>query len=136
MIEPNWYPGRKQLRQFAAASLVGFALIGYFVVYRKVHSLNGAYACAAIGILSFLVGMVRPESIRPLYALLMGLTLPIGWLISAVFLRIIFYGFFTPIGIVFKIAGRDPLKTRKPAGASFWIDHRDRTDSESYFRQA
>ncbi len=135
MITPNWNPRAKQLRQFAAAGLVGFGLVGW-MFWHKVHSPTGAYIFWTIGALTFVVGMATPEAIRPLYALLMAVTLPIGWLVSAIFLRIIFYIFLTPIGLIFRALGRDPLRLRKPSGTSFWIDHRDRPDIESYFRQA
>jgi hypothetical protein len=145
VIKPNWYPGEKQLRQFAGISLPGFGLIGLVVVYHSdtltlsnvFASVNAANVLWAIGAVVFFVGMILPEAIRPVYGLLMLVTLPIGWLISAFFLRLIFYGVMTPIGFFFKLTGRDPLRLRRPEGAaSFWLDHRDRAELSSYFRQA
>lgn len=136
MITPNWYPQNKQLRQFAAAGLVGFGVLG-LSSYYKWHSPNAAYVLWALAGLTFFVGMIAPEGIRPLYTLLMAVTLPIGWVVSAVLLRIIFYVFLAPIGFVFRIIGRDSLRLKRPPpGGSLWIDHPDRTDLESYFRQA
>lgn len=136
MITPNWYPGNKQLRQFSGAALFGFGILG-LSFYFKWHSPHAAYVFWVIGAFTFVAGMVAPEVVRPLYALLMAVTLPIGWVVSAVLLRLIFYVFLTPIGLVFRMIGRDPLRLRRPpAGASLWIDHPDRTDLESYFRQA
>jgi Saxitoxin biosynthesis operon protein SxtJ len=135
MIAPNWYPEKKQLRQFAVAALFGFGLLGY-MFYHKGHWINAAYACWILGAVTMLMGLASPYSVRPLYALLMAVTLPLGLLISAVLLRIIFYGFVTPLGLFFRLIGRDALHLKKPVGASFWIDHRDRPNTESYFRQA
>ena len=142
MINPNWYPGHKQLRQFAVMCLPGFAAIGFMI-----HRFSGGTfstlledstfrTFAVIGAVLCVTGLALPGLIRPVYALLMLVTLPIGWLISSLLLRIIFYGFFTPMGFVFKLIGRDPLKLRKPQSATFWVAHRQRTDSMSYFRQA
>lgn len=135
MIAPNWYPEKKQLRQFAVAAFVGFGLLG-FTIYHKANSPNAAYACWILGVVTMLLGLPLPYAVRPLYALLMAVTLPLGLLISALFLRIIFYCFVTPLGLFFQLIGRDALRLKKPVGASFWLDHRDRPDSESYFRQA
>ncbi|MEK6644554.1 MAG: SxtJ family membrane protein [Planctomycetota bacterium] len=143
MIAPNWYPEKKQLRQFAVAALFGFGLLGYMFYHeahwpfhQKADSPNAAYTCWIIGGVTMLLGLASPYSVRPLYVLLMALTLPLGLVISAVLLRVIFYGFVTPLGLFFRLIGRDALRLKKPVGASFWIDHRDRPTTESYFRQA
>ena len=39
----------------------------------------------------------------------MVLAFPIGWTVSQVILLLMFYGLFTPIGLVFRLIGRDPL---------------------------
>lgn len=135
MITPSWYPTRKQLRQFAMAALPGFGLIGLFV-WRMGGSVQTAYTVAAIGPVVSVAGLVWPESIRWLYLLLCGLAFPIGWVVSAVLLRAIFYGLFTPVGFVFRLMGRDPLRMKKPAGSTYWLEHPERGEIASYFRQA
>jgi hypothetical protein len=139
MINPSWYPSDKQLRQFAAICLPGFGLIGTACHYGWGFFPVSSTAANTFWILAvgaFLIGIARPTAIRPLYTVMMAVTLPIGWLISAIFLRAIFYGLFTPIGFVFKLIGRDPLHLQKPQSASFWVKHEQRTDPMSYFRQA
>lgn len=135
MITPDFYPTHKQLRQFAVAALFGFALIGYMFFYHGAIT-TGFKVCAGLGMVIFALGMIAPESIRIVYALLILITLPIGWLISNILLRVIFYLVFTPIGMVFKLTGRDPLRLQKPSAGSYWLEHPERTDPKSYFRQA
>lgn len=134
MINPSWYPSKKQLRQFAAICLPGFALIGW-LSFRQGRP-TAAYVCWSIGVAAFLVGMPFPDVLRPLYAVLMAITLPIGWLVSAVFLRVIFYLVFTPVGLVFRMMRRDPLRLTRPTGDTYWLDHEQRTDLASYYRQS
>ncbi len=134
MIKPSWYPAKKQLRQFAAVCLPGFAVIGWLWFWPS-HP-TAAYVCWGLGVAAFLIGMLVPDAIRPLYAALMAVSLPIGWLVSALFLRVIFYLVFTPIGLVFRLMNRDVLRVRKPPGNSYWLDHAQRTDSASYYRQS
>jgi hypothetical protein len=144
MITPSWYPNRSQLRQFAMISLPGFGLVGAVVMRwsetlawgNVLASVNPANVLWAVGALVFLVGLASPEAIRPLYLLMMALTLPIGWVVSALLLRGIFYLVFTPLGLVFRLIGRDPLRLKKPAGDSFWLDHPDRVDAASYYQQS
>ena len=66
----------------------------------------------------------------------MGLALPIGWLVSNVLLRVIFYAVLTPIGVFFRLTGRDALQLKKPNTDSYWTPHTQRRDQASYFRQA
>lgn len=135
MIAPSWYPTDRQLRQFALISLVGFPLIG--LVFSRFHVDARLFkVMAGVGVVVALVGLVSPKTIRPLYALLIAITMPIGWVISNVLLRVIFYLLFTPLGLIFRLIGRDPLVIRRPAGDSYWRDVRATPDLASYYRQA
>lgn len=133
MINPTWYPSRKQLRQFAAICLPGFGLFGWMLWPARP---TAAEVCWGIGAAAFLIGLPFPDVLRPLYAFLMAITLPIGWLVSAVLLRVIFYLVFTPIGLVFRMMGRDALRLKRSSGNTYWLDHRQRTDLANYYRQS
>ena len=59
--------------------------------------------------------MIRPEWLRSIYVGWMVLAFPIGWTVSQVMLAVMFFGLFTPIGLVFRLIGRDPLqRARQP----------------------
>jgi hypothetical protein len=135
MITPNWYPGEKQLRQFAMICLPAFGMIGY-MVYRWSGSQNAGWIVAAFGGACFLAGLARPRAVGPVYFLLISITMPIGWLVSHIILRVIFYGMVTPLGLFFRLIGRDPLQLKKPQTSTFWQEHTQRSDPQSYFRQA
>lgn len=136
MITPNWSPGDRQLRQFGWACLPGFAVVGFFVAYRIFGSVNAAYALIGFGVLCLLASLVRPGLLLPIYTVLMAITMPIGWCLSHILLRLFFYGVLTPIGFVFRMIGRDPLMIRKPDGSSYWREHTQRTDPLTYYRQS
>lgn len=135
MIEPNWYPTHKQLRQFAIISLAGFGLIGAALRWRFGLEI-APIVLWALGGVTFVAGMISPKAVLPIYSLLLGLSVPIGWVVSNLFLRIIFYGIMTPFGLVLRATGRDPLRLKKPAGGSYWRDHEPRESLGSYYRQA
>ena len=52
----------------------------------------------------------------------MVLAFPIGWTVSQVILAVMFYGLFTPIGLVFRLIGRDPLQPHASARARNLLD--------------
>lgn len=60
---------------------------------------------------------VLAELLRPIYVAWMVAAFPIGWTISLVVMAAMFYGLFTPIGLFFRLIGRDSMELQ----ASLWI---------------
>ncbi len=141
MLAANWYPDKKQLRQFALACVPGFAFVG-LMIHLKGHPLATVWqsqlfwTLSAVGVFVCGLGLAIPPAVRPVYVLLMGLTMPIGFVVSHVFLRVIFYLMLTPLGLLFRLIGRDPLLLKKPNVNSYWQPHDQRTDPVSYYRQS
>jgi hypothetical protein len=128
-------PTTGTLRQFAGLWLVFFGGLGLWEALGRGHSALGAgllVAAAAIG----LPGLVRPGLLRPIYVAWMVLAFPIGWTISLVMIAILYYGLFTPIGLVFRLIGRDALhRTRRPGLETYWAPKPTTTDPRRYFKQ-
>ena len=135
MIGPNWHPTRPQLRQFAVAGLVASAIVGTALRWRFGHDVVPLLIWSFGGAV-FLLGMFSPTSVRPVYRVLMVVTLPMGWAVSSVFLRVIYYGILTPIGFVLRFVGRDPLRIKKPSTSSYYLERKQTRDLSSYYRQA
>ena len=76
MIEPTWYPNRKQLRQFAFFTLIGFGFLGWLIWQSSGIPLAGQLLLG-FAVATFLVGLPFPMAIRPVYVAVMGITLPI-----------------------------------------------------------
>jgi hypothetical protein len=67
--------------------------------------------------------------------MMMGLS-PIGWVMSHLILAIIYYLVLTPVGLVLRALGRDPLHRRfEPEAKTYWIDRGEEPAVERYFRQ-
>ena len=135
MITPQWRPDARHLRQFAWVSLVGFPALG-FLLWRAHGAPWMAGALVALGVVVWLVGLVQPDRIRLVYVALLAVSVPIGWVVSGVLLRLMFYGVITPVGLLFRLTGRDALSLRCPEGQSYWRDLEPHEDGASYFRQA
>jgi hypothetical protein len=136
MIATQWNPDRKQLRQFAGIWFPAFcALVGWSIARKTGHWHEVEIGWATAGIIS-IAGLVFPPLIRPIFVGLILLTYPIGWVVSHVLLGLIFYGIVTPIGIILRVTGHDPLQINAPLGNSLWKSPTGKTDPASYLRQS
>jgi hypothetical protein len=145
IFDINWRPDRPQLRTFGLGALAAFGLLGAWVFFR--HSLFGfpmdadaAHLAACLlwvaGIVCAVLALEWPAALRPLYIGLSVVGVPIGWVVSHLAMAIIFYGVLTPIGLVMRLSGRDPLHRKFDRSArSYWVDCRRRDDIRRYFRQ-
>ena len=73
---------------------------------------------------------------RAVYRALTLLTFPIGWVISHVLLALVYYLLLTPIGLLLRATGRDPLQRRlDPEAETYWIEREGDRPANTYFRQ-
>ena len=71
-----------------------------------------------------------------MYVGLTLLALPVGYLVSYLAMGALFYLLITPLGLFFRIIGRDPLQRRfRKEAASYWIPLGPGPPRERYFRQ-
>jgi hypothetical protein len=128
-------PPPKLLRQFAGLWLVVFVgLAGW----RAWHGDTGAWTVGlgVAGLIVGLLGLVQPMAVRWVFTGWMIAAFPIGWTVSRIVLAAMFYLIFTPVAVVFRLMGRDPLHLRRGDGRSHWSAKPTPADSETYFRQS
>jgi hypothetical protein len=144
MIEIDWRPDERTLRQFGWVAVVGFAFvatIAWLEVFVFAFGLGAARpwvagTFAGLAVLSGLFSLVAPKANWPIYVGLTALTFPIGFVLSYVIMGFLFFIMITPVGLFFKLTGRDPMHRRfDRAATTYWIDPRPRRGKESYFRQ-
>jgi len=136
MIAIQWNPSEKQLRQFAGVWFPAFCgLVGWSIGHKTGHWSAVEIGWVLAGLLS-VGGLVLPALIRPIFVGLILLTFPIGWVVSHLLLGLIFYGVVTPIGLILRIIGHDPLQLKKPSGNSVWKTSVGKTDATRYLRQS
>ena len=136
MIDINRNPSRRQLNQFGLIWLVFFAAVAA-AMWFKLHSpvVTGTLACLAAVVPA--VGWAVPAFMRLVFVGMSYLAWPIGFVVSHVLLAAVFYLVLTPIGLIMRLVGYDPMHRRfDPEAASYWIA-RDGAAREpkSYFRQ-
>lgn len=132
LVEVNWAPTPKQLRQFGLLCLVALPFLGWLWS----ASTSAMVWLAGIGVGLALVGLTFPTALKPVFIGLMLIALPIGMVISEVVMLLIYFGVFLPIGICFKIMKRDALKrSLDPQRESYWEPKAAAKNAGSYYRQ-
>ena len=145
LIDINLEPDDKILRQFGLLALVGFgfvATIAWFDVLIFAAFPLGAAKFPVVAGLAGLAGLctlfsaVYPKANLPVYLGLTILSYPIGFVLSYVIMGTLFYLMLAPVGLFFKLTGRDPLARKwDPQATSYWHDARPTRASETYFKQ-
>jgi hypothetical protein len=131
-----WKPSSGSLRGFALLWLLWFTTLAG-VSWSIDQNLPVAAALAALALAIGVPGVVTPRVIRPVFVAAMVLSFPMGWLTSRLLLGLTFYCLLTPLGLVFRLIGRDPLHLRKdPRVRSYWMPREDASDLKTYFYQS
>jgi hypothetical protein len=128
-------PSSRTLRQFAGIWLVVFGgLACWHGVWqqRPVIGLLLMSLALAVG----LPGAIKPQTIHRVFVAVQIVTMPVAWTVSHLLLAILFYSVFTPLGLVFRLLGRDVLKTQRlKERETYWTAKPAITDVRGYFRQ-
>jgi hypothetical protein len=110
----------RQLRHFGY--LVGgiFGLIGLWpVVWRHQNPRLWALAVAVVLVVP---ALVAPRILAPVYRVWMAAGEVLAWINTRILLGLVFYGIVTPIGLVMRLTGRDPMRRQlEPSGESYRI---------------
>ena len=109
-------------RAFGVVFAVVFLLIaGWPLLYGEPLRL---WACVLSGLFA-LVALARPALLRAPNRLWMKFGILLGHVVSPVALGILFYAVLTPVGVMMRLTGKDPLRRRRdPGAASYWQPRR------------
>lgn len=125
-----------RVRQLLGVLLPGmFALatisVGWFGAWNVALGLWTVGAAGAVAI------WLVPSLGRRIYLGWMLAGAPIGWTLSHAVLAIVYYVVLTPIGLIMRLVGRDPMQRKldRAGKGSYWIERPPESDSSRYFRQ-
>ncbi len=145
MFDINWHPKRRELRRFGLAALVVFGGLGAWAWFGsrlfgfEVSPGTAPLAAGVLWVAAAACGLLAaawPRGLGPLYVVLSLVAWPIGWVVSHVLLAAVFYGVVTPVGLVMRLIGRDPLQRRfDPDAETYWTRREPAADITRYFRQ-
>lgn len=125
----------KQLRTFGIVLALFLGAIGV-VHFLKGRTPQNYWFWATAGI-SLLVSLLVPGLIKPLYRVALFLGHILGWINTRLILGLIYYLIFTPIGLIMRVIGKDPLHRKfEKQAISYWnISSRTPIPKEQYLKQ-
>ncbi len=143
-VKLNLNPEPRTLRQFGLIGLAAFVLFAVLACWRKVvfAALPESAVMPTVWVLGVLAAYcgvfaaVAPKGLRPLYVLLTVVFYPVGVVASYLIMGIVFFVVLTPVALIFKLVGRDPMCRRFDAEAqTYWVERKPTADMKRYFRQ-
>ncbi len=142
MIQIDWKPSHRILRNFGMIGVVAFsafaALIHYQVGMFKMIPGTPPVIYTLLGLAGYcgLFALVAPPALKWLYILLTVVSFPIGFVVSYIVVLAMFFLVITPIALVFKVIGRDPMnRIFDPSLSSYWISRTPPATAKRYFQQ-
>jgi len=102
-----------------AAVLLGIAAWNLYRGRTTVVIIFGTPAAALV-----VVGLFVPAAARAFHKVWMRFAVLLGHVNSRVLLTLMYYGVFTPYGVVSRLARRDPLRRRGRGGESHWVERK------------
>ena len=122
-------------------SWFGLSLGGMFACFAVIAWWRFSAPGVALG-LALLGGFVAaiyylvPPFQQPIINAFFVITWPIAATVSTLLLATVYYLVVTPIGLILKLFGRDPLaKHPDPAADSYWTEYPESPETDHYFRQ-
>lgn len=103
------------------ALVVAFVLflIALWNIYKGRVTLAAVFAGVS-GVL-VVIGLFVPLAARGFHRFWMGIAGVLGYVNSRILLSLLYYGLLTPVGLVRRLMGRDPMRRRGPAEQSYWV---------------
>jgi hypothetical protein len=136
LVEINWYPNRKQLQNFGIIALAASAIICLLLYLLKGIAIQWVLTIFAAGFIIFASSMISLRLTRMIYVCLVAVTFPIGLVVSFTLLMAFYFLLFTPLGFIFRLMGRDPLRRKfDPTADSYWLQRNPPENPERYFQQ-
>jgi hypothetical protein len=109
---------RGEARRFGLLVGAAFLALGALLSWRG-RPLP-ALICGSAGAVLILLGAVLPDALRPVHRVWMGLAGAISKVTTPIFMGVVYYGVLTPIGLIRRMVGGNPLKPRVKNG-SLWV---------------
>ncbi|MEC8658782.1 MAG: SxtJ family membrane protein [Verrucomicrobiota bacterium] len=115
-------PTHLELKWFGIL-LMPFFIALYFLLSVKFDSPKLGYSLLGVGGTMSLFYLALPKYRSLIYRLWVGLFYPIGWIVSHLVMTLLYYVVFTPVGLLMRATGHDPLTRSFDSGMkSYWFE--------------
>jgi predicted ferric reductase len=129
----NIKESKKDLRKFGLTIGIVLLVIAALLFY---FGRTNYYIWGILAAVFILAGLLAPTLLKPFNKIWMGLSIILGFITSRIILTILFYLIITPIALIFRLTGKDPLdlKFSKKSG-SYWIKRENTSLSKIDFER-
>lgn len=110
---------KRTLRKFGMTMGIAFLVVSSLFFFRDKHI--GAVYGLVVSCIFFIMGLISPALLRPVYITWMRFAFILGWVNTRVILVILFYLIFTPVGLVMRLFRIDLLERKNKEG-TYWKD--------------
>lgn len=121
-------------REFGLIVGAIFTLLGVWWIYRGKFA-TAAYLFRISGWTLILLGILAPRVLVVPRQFWMKLAEGMGYVSSRIILAIVFFLVLTPIGVVKRALGWDPLHRRAPSSESFWLPYPPRQHNPRHYEK-
>lgn len=136
IVQINRDPSRRQLNQFGFVWLSFVALFGA-IAWFKFDSPGLARGLWLAAVVVPIIGWLAPAFMRLVFVGMSYLAWPIGFVVSHIVLAAVYYLVLTPIGLIMRLIGYDPMRRGfDREAASYWVERpAAAAEPRRYFRQ-
>ena len=121
-------------RQFGLAVGGVFLLLGLWWLFRHKFTTIAPFFAGLGGVL-IVLGAVLPRALVLPNRGWMAMAEGIAFVSTRVILGIVFFLVVTPIGVVKRLSGWDPLRRRGPGASSYWVPYPERQRDRRHYEK-
>lgn len=114
----------KELRRFGLA--VGGIFSAIALWPTLIHGQNPKVVALVLGVALVVPALLWPRALRPAHRIWIALGNVLNWINTRIILTIIFYGLVTPLGLIMRLWGRDPMCRRFETVGTYRVLRRSR----------
>lgn len=124
---------KKEVRTTWIGFTVIFGVIGGILFWKERPA--APYFAGASVFFAFFAAFA-PMVLLPLYRLWVKFALKLAWFNTRLLLALVFYLVMTPIGLIMRALGKDPLdRALDPSAESYWRKKEPHEDLSRYYKQ-
>jgi len=130
LTDPNSHvarsPSAAELRKFGLSTGIAFVVI-FGLLLPWLFEFKIPHWPFVLGVILVGSGLAAPTLLKPVHRVWMWLAMKIGAFNSRVLLGLVFYVAITPVGLVRRLIGADPLGLRASTASTYRKSSRQRT---------
>jgi len=121
-------------REFGLIVGGAFTLLGSWWLYRGKFT-SAAHIVVPLGLVLFLLGIIIPRVLVYPNKAWMKLAEGMSFVSTRIILAIVFFGVLTPIGLIKRAMGWDPLHRRSERSDSYWRPYSKRQQDPRHYEK-